>query len=291
MLHRFRAQFGTAGMVVAIVALVAALAGGAYAASGALNGKQKKEVTKIAKKYAGKPGAPGAAGPAGPKGDAGPAGSNGTNGTNGKDGTSVTGVAATAGECSAGGVKYTSASGTNIVCNGENGTTGFTETLPSGKTETGTWAMGPIVRDDVNFPGNGQGILIPISFPIPLAAPLEACAYNFGTSEFEGQCQVHVILANGKEVNAAFEEIADSPFCPGDVAEPDAEPGNFCLYIGKEEHIKIYTFNHTQGSFWNPATGEQGVATSGLALEVIRGAATPASEKVLGMGTWAVTAE
>jgi hypothetical protein len=108
-IRAIREPFGKAGLTVAICALVLAMVGGAYAA-GALSGKQKKEVEKIAKKYAGKTGSAGSQGPAGP------AGAKGDTGTNGKDGTNGT--------------------------NGKEGTIGFTETLPSGKTETGTEGSG-----------------------------------------------------------------------------------------------------------------------------------------------------
>jgi hypothetical protein len=144
MFERIHQKLGTAGFIISIVALVAALGGGAYAASGALTGKQKKEVEKIAKKVGGKPGPAGAQGPAGPagapgaKGDAGTAGTNGTNGTNGTDGAP-----------------------------GAPGLTGFTETLPSGKTETGAFVAGPY----------GEGVIAtraPISFAIPLELPAAA---------------------------------------------------------------------------------------------------------------------
>lgn len=45
-----------------------------------------------------------------------------------------------------------------------NGKTGFTETLPEGKTETGVWAFG-IERS--------ESVLISISFPISFSIPLE----------------------------------------------------------------------------------------------------------------------
>ena len=61
------------------------------------------------------------------------------NGKDGAAGQSVTGAAIAAnGACGKKtGVKYTLGATTN-VCNGEDGETGFTETLPLGKTETGT---------------------------------------------------------------------------------------------------------------------------------------------------------
>jgi hypothetical protein len=150
--------------------------------------------------------------------------------------------------------------------------------------------MGPISAE-VNFPLQGEPVLVPVSFPIPLAAPLEVCEFNFETEEFVGQCQIHIILENGKELNAAFEEVEESPFCPGSVEEPLAEPGNLCFYTGKEEHTRIYTLSPNNGSFLNPATGEQGASTAGLELEVLRNSEHPAVEHIQAFGTWAVTAE
>jgi hypothetical protein len=190
MLQRLHQKLGTASFIISIVALVVALGGGAYAASGGLSGKQKKEVEKIAKKYAGKPGA---AGVPGTKGDAGTPGGNGTNGSPGVAGTSVTTAAATVAECPSGGVKVMSASPATKVCNG---TTGFTETLPSAKTETGTWAAGPY----------GSGVIatkVPFSFPIPLAETVKVTFVKSGTGP------------------AA---------CPGTHEAPVAEPGNLCVY-------------------------------------------------------------
>jgi hypothetical protein len=159
-IRAIREPFGKAGLTVAILALVFAMVGGAYAAKGALTGKQKKEVEKIAKTEAkkfvitstsqikpsvlessgpkatasakgkqgkqgkqGKTGKTGPQGPAGATGPAGPQGAKGDTGANGKDGANGTnGKEGLEGKA------------------GKNGTTGFTEMLPSGKTETGTWA-------------------------------------------------------------------------------------------------------------------------------------------------------
>jgi hypothetical protein len=156
MLQRIHGRLGTAGFVISIVALVAALGGGAYAASGGLTGKQKKEVEKIAKKYAGKPGTPGAAGglgPAGAKGDAGAAGAAGAAGKEGSQGKQG--------------------------LQGAPGQTGFTETLPAGKTETGTWsALIPATT-------SARESDVAISFPIPL--PKAGKAFEFSEAQVEGE--------------------------------------------------------------------------------------------------------
>jgi len=215
-----REPFGTAGLIVACVALIAALAGGAYAASGGLTAKQKKEVKKIAKQFAGKPGAPGATGPAGApgaKGDTGAAGSAGTNGTDGSDGTNGTngtngvspiGTAFTGEQngCKEGGVKFVGANAT-VACNGVKGETGFTDTLPAGKTETGTWALGP----------HDEATVVPVSFTIPLAEAPEA---------------LHFVNLEGKEQTAEGETPVTPVNCLGSAENPTAAPGQVCVYEG-----------------------------------------------------------
>jgi hypothetical protein len=208
MLHRIRDRFGTAGLAVAVIALVAALAGGAYAASGGLTGKQKKEVKKIARTEAkkfqgtGPQGPKGDTGAQGAKGDAGAKGENGSAGSPGANGKSVevgaTGPSGACGELGGAKVQVTGEPATaQEVCNGE---TGFTSTLPSEQTETGTWW----------FQGNGKGLnaseqASAISFPIPLAA------------------------ADAAGMEAYF---APNTECPGTVNKPEAEPGALCIYKG-----------------------------------------------------------
>ena len=191
-----REPFGKAGLIVAILALLLAMGGAAFAAGG-LSGKEKREVQKIAKRVAGKPGVQGPAGPTGKSGSSGAIGAEGTNGVG------VTTTAASKGECAAGGIKVTSASGNSKVCNG---TTGFTETLPSGQTETGVFSTGFQTEAEYTY-------FAALDFPIPLAAPLEEGHTFFVTSEEE--------------------EGATAPAgCPGSVEEPSAEPGDLCIYQG-----------------------------------------------------------
>ncbi|HEY5942024.1 MAG TPA: hypothetical protein VIT89_04095 [Solirubrobacterales bacterium] len=182
------------------MALVAAMAGGAIAASGALTGKQKKEVEKIAKKYAGKPGAAGAAGPAGPagaKGDTGAAGVAGKDGATGPAGSQgATGPQGPAGS------------------QGPAGQTGFTETLPAGKTETGVWGVGPLA------PGAAPPLapikyFFPISFPIPLKTAPEV-----------------VIVKPEEESKPGCPGRGGGTFEEGYVpTTPMADPGKLCIYM------------------------------------------------------------
>ncbi len=94
---------------------------------------------------------------------------------------------------------------------GAPGATGFTSTLPTGKTELGTWGgnMGA---------STSSPYYIAISFNIPLAA---APAIN--------------VIAVGGASTAA---------CPGTVGAPAAASGNICIY---EAHLSagttMFTFN------------------------------------------------
>jgi hypothetical protein len=199
-----RDRLGIPGLL-AIVALVFAMAGGAWAAKGGgLTAKQKKQVQKIAKKYAGKPGAPGAIGPAGPAGPPGPAGPAGANGVDGDDGVGVTTstFSGSKGSCNneQGGIEVKSASGTTLVCNGQPWAVGGT--LPSGETLTGPWMMA------------AGDTIVPLTFNIPLAAPLESA-------------NVHYVTA--KEINEE-EGQQPPPACQGTAKEPEAAVGHLCVY-------------------------------------------------------------
>lgn len=221
MFSRIHRQFGTAGLVVSIIALIAALSGGAWAAQSGLNGKQKQEVKKIAKKSGkpgkqgpqgtpgakGDPGAPGAAGAPGEKGAKGDQGIPGIQGIQGPAGAAGKSVEVESfdgqlepgdGPCDEfGGVEVKVEDSTDpaaIVCNGESG---FTDTLPPGKTETGAWGASV---------GAGEFTPAPISFAIPLAEEVDA------------------------EVRAL--NATPNANCPGTAAAPDAAPGWLCVYLG-----------------------------------------------------------
>ena len=270
MFSSFRDRFGTAGLVVAIMALVIALVGTAYAAS-KLNSTQKKEVEKIAKKFAGKPGAPGAPGA---KGDTGAAGSNGSNGTNGKDGTSAQATSFTGSKtvgsvkCTEGGVVVKSASPETAICNGKEGEPGVIhpgETLPSSATETGSWTA-TVVETEL-----GPSALIPISFPIPLAAPISSGGGHYVAKE-KAACEA----LSEPEKAQCLAALAEN--CPGTAAEPAAKAGNLCLY----EAVNV---GATFQNFLDPGAGfASGIARTGTV------AAFGGELKKFAYGTWAVTA-
>lgn len=306
--------------ILALVALVFATTGGAYAASGSggsgshatANVAKSKKKSKQ-KSSAGKPGprgpagpagatgsagatgAAGAQGPAGPagapgtKGDAGAAGTDGNDGTNGTNGTNGKSVVvagnATTGECASGGKLYEveGSAVKNKVCNG---TTGFTETLPSGKTETGAW--GATLRSE-----GAHAVDAPVSIPIPLATAPKLIFVNM----MEG-----VEFFEGTELEELLEEAAEHG-CPGFTAEgvPEAEPGNLCVYGDFMSNMgpSASGFARTKlpsgpdqvfaGGGYTPKPGGSGRSLG----------AGPAGTTLLmqcstyceGMGGWAVTAE
>jgi hypothetical protein len=266
MFDSLRRRFGVPG-VIAVIALVAALVtGGAYAASGGFTSKQKKEIEKIAKKVAGKPGAPGAPGANGTNGAAGAKGETGTNGTNGKSVT-VTTINSGGSKCEgrAGAeVKQEGAGSGTAVCEGSPWTVGGT--LPSKKSETGTWNI-----SQLNIPVTTIERLGAVSFPIPLAAPVKAVYINAAETASEAEPE-----------GCRWKEHATNPN-----SRPEATlPGILCVFTQLEvlEHASFFLLQ-------SPGKGEAGKAgPTGVYLgyEVEGEPATPAV--VDEDGVWAVTA-
>jgi len=275
-ISRIHQRLGTAGFVISIVALIAALGGTAFAAA-KLNSTQKKEVTKIAqteaKKYAGKTGPAGpagsngtngATGPEGKQGPEGKEGPKGNTGNTGNAGTSAKGTSFTGEKtvgsvtCKEGGIKVTSAEPETAVCNGEKGQTGFTSTLPSGKTETGTWGI------VVPKTGNEVEPIVPISFPIPIAQADES-AFYFTAAEVEAG------------------EFGSSG-CHWELGKPGARPesrtaGTLCIF---EEFGENLSFSFIQ----SPGVGA-GYGPSGTFLHL----STTSTHLANAIdGVWAVTA-
>jgi hypothetical protein len=177
----------------------------------------------------------------------------GASGTNGVNGESVTVGKASASECKEGGAKLSNASGSAKACNGEKGVIHPGETLSQGATETGAWALGYVAALTSN-----HTVLVPISFPVPLSAPLD-------------EEHVHYLEAGA----------SSTAECPGSAVEPKAAEGNLCVYFGagrEATHLEIFNPGHA-------GTLEGGAATSGAALWV-----GVANVGAWGQGTWAVTA-
>jgi hypothetical protein len=270
----------TPATVIASLALVFAMTGGAYAASKYLITSTKQISPKVLKQLKGAKGAngapgaagaTGAAGPGGPAGPTGPGGPSGGNGANGKDGVSVTSAAVptTSATCAhQGGSEFSSVSGKTTACNG---TTGFTKTLPKGETETGTWSF---------FVQPEGHAFAPITFNIPLAGT--QCEVSTGPPPVFEEMGICGGTASGHGKNVHFIEGASTNECPGSAAEPQAKPGNLCIYKG-------VLVNATLGAIDRPSNpfGAPGADTAGVVLGFVAEATAPN----VGSGTWAVTAE
>jgi hypothetical protein len=246
-------RLGTAGFVLSILALCLALTGGAFAASKYVT---KKEAEKIAKKQAQKyansnPGAPGANGTNGTNGTDGangkdgisPTGTafsgnangcteggvkfeganttvacNGVKGANGNPGTSVTNTTLNSGDthCPQGGAEFKvgTTGAATYACNGQ---TGFTDTLPKGKTETGLWT--------VTIPPSAAFEATTVSFNIPLANTPQVVMVPAGEEEeFETECP------------------------GGSFAEPAAAEGYVCFFTETAAPLLPFaTLAHPQG--------------------------------------------
>jgi hypothetical protein len=122
--------------------------------------------------------------------------------------------------------------------------------LPEGETETGAWGFGIVSNSEIQT--------VPVSFNIPLeTAPV-----------------IHVIQENGKEKTGGGE--IDQPACPGEVAEPAADPGTLCLYTEKEVNIAFPGY---------PDPSFTKSFTTGAAIGIV-----PSATGSRAFGTWAVTA-
>jgi hypothetical protein len=294
--------------LLAFLALVFAVTGGAFAASDHAGGgsspgakatasttlatiaKSKAKAKVGPRGPAGPKGATGATGPAGAAGPAGPAGGigpqgpqgpAGTNGTNGTNGESVTLAKASGSECPEGGAKLSTTSSHQPVCNGKEGSPWtLGGTLPSGKTETGTWGISALaghyeVEPAPGFKQKLNFAYAPISFPIPLKAPASGQALPKG--------HVHIIAPGAKGVGGGT--------CPetSSLSKPEAEPGNLCIFQSEPGESGLRRFNIGVIEANDPETGnEEEASTTGTVLEI-----RPQEEEkpVSAYGTWAVTAE
>lgn len=232
---RRRVTFANVAMTIT---LVFAMSGGAYAASKYLitSTKQiKPSVLSALKGKTGPAGPAGAMGASGPAGGAGPQGPAGPAGAAGKEGP----AGATGKEGSPGKEGKAGKEGSPWTASG---------TLPSGSSETGVWGVNQVAED------NSQ-LEIPISFTIPLAAPLDAA-------------HVHLI---------EFGEPTPSG-CSGSQAEPGAEPGNLCIWGG--------VLGSSLSSFItsNVESGSSGAGKNGVILEDLA-----PIKSAFGRGEWVVT--
>jgi hypothetical protein len=168
-----------------------------------------------------------------------PAGATGATGTTGASGTQ--GPAGTAGANGANGINGT---------NGTNGATGspgpFPDTLPSGKTIRGAYAL--------SGPGTASAETA-ISYVWPLASAPAVVRVPLGGPNPAG--------------------------CPGTPANPTANPGYLCIYVG----VQSSNTNFAQLNFFNPANGISSSSLQGVVVYA-NGLAPGYWESE---GTWAVT--
>jgi hypothetical protein len=249
MLLRIRKRL-TYTNVALTIGVVFAMSGGAFAATHVkfIITSTKQIKPSVLKQLQGNAGPAGTTGAQGPQG---PTGAKGENGTPGAAG--VKGEKGEKGERGEKGEK------------GTKGESGFTEVLPSKRTETGTWSFA--------VPTAGL-VRIPMSFAIPLSAGLNG---GFGPSEPEKN-QVHYINASGEEENFGITG-RHSTQCLGTAEAPTAEPGNLCVYT--KTLIKGVPLEDPVSS---PESGSVGGGTTGAMLNI------SAEAEGYGWGTWAVTA-
>jgi|SRR6476469_154974 len=275
MFSTLRTRFGIPG-VISVIALVFAMFGGAYAASNSSGGgkatasKAKKgpRGPKGPKGDTGPAGLAGPQGPAGAKGDAGPKGDAGTPGANGLSVTNTTVLTSSATCNHLGGTEFKVGPGSpTTACNGKEGEEGpegspwtVNGTLPEGATETGLWTFGSTV-------GEPEGVRAPISFPIPLTAPIPTA-------------NVHYISQTGEEKTSPTQEVP-STICQGTVSAPTAPPGHLCVYERSMSGGSTIVYNESILNLENSS----GTSTMGAQLLVL----FPPAETV-GIGSWAVTA-
>jgi len=289
----------TPSTAIALLALVFALTGGAFAASthnGSAGAKATASTAHATTAKAKSKTKPGARGPAGPKGATGATGAAGPAGATGPaGGTGPAGPQGPAGTNGTNGEKGETGSQGPQGNPGANGTTGFTKTLPSGETETGTFSVS--FNENVNTSKYGvEGV--PISFSIPLATGLGA----------EGVHYVAAGLCAGL-TGAPLEECEEQhkllkEDCPGSAEAPTAANGNLCVYEGgtrlPEEGSfpyaippicapsKVY-INCSEGKGKGP--GANGAGTSGAVMEVqYYGPEEETGTGAVMDGSWAVTA-
>jgi hypothetical protein len=263
MFQRLRKHL-TPSTAIAFIALVFALTGGAFAASSNGGGSGAKATASVSRAGSNiattakkKPAPKGKAGPRGPAGKTGATGATGATGPAGATGPG--GPAGPAGATGpAGGTGPTGATGAAGAkgAPGTNGTTGFTKTLPSGETETGTWAGYKAANNAPN-----ELAIDAISFPIPLSvAPKAVTKIKIGEP---------VVLP-----------------CKGSAEKPEAEPGNLCVFEGEKGFTNQGLHLYSTASVTSAPAG-----TTGAEILLLTKTPTTVGEAATGEGTWAVTAE
>jgi len=219
MFSKLRGRLTYTNVLLTLV-LVFAMTGGAYAAGKYAITSTKQISPKVLKTLTGKTGPAGKEGSPGKDGAPGKEGPAGKDGAPGKEGPAAKeGPQGPQGEPGPTGPQGPTGPAGKEGAAGKNGTTGFTKTLPTGETETGTWST--------RFEKVAEGsVLSAISFAIPLKIGLEEGHAHYVASE---PCKG----MEGSALSACEgEEKELEKFCPGSAATPRAASGNLCLYQG-----------------------------------------------------------
>jgi hypothetical protein len=275
--------------VAMTLALVLAMTGGAYAAGKFVITSTKQIKPSVIAQLKGKNGAPGPVGTVGANGKdgapgpQGPAGKDGANGETGKEGPA--GKEGATGKQGATGKE------------GPKGTTGSPwvagGTLPSEKTETGSWSLGQV--SEGALPTNR--INVSISFPIPLEKEIDGsgCVLFGSPPAFFGPCHTHFINPKGKEVVFNVETEKGEELTPtgcgsaltpaGSAANPRANPGELCVYAASTEKLGPNKAPWIRKQSEAPGVGPSGASTAGALLNF-----ESLEKEAQANGTWAVTA-
>jgi hypothetical protein len=222
-MHRIRGSLTYANVMVTILAVVVLGGGTAYAVtelpkeSIGTKQLQRGAVTPAKLSAAARAAKIGRQGPAGPQGQQGPAGTAGAAGKTGEPGPPGP----------------------------------LLETLPSGMTLRGNYAVAGVAKEEFNRALEG------ITFQIPLAAAPAS----------------HLIQEGG----------ASTTECPGSATNPRAAPGNLCLYENFHENVRPGSDCASGGGRGNPC----GTATRFGATVFIE---AEGENSFFTEGTWAVTA-
>lgn len=259
--RKLKGRLGAPGVIAILALCLAVGGGGAWAAkSGFKITKLSQIKPSVQKQLQGQVGPAGPQGPAGAKGDKGDTGEKGDTGSPGAPG--APGSPGTAGKsvevtteakganCTQGGVKVKveGAASEKFVCNG---LTGFTKTLPSGETETGSWAVVP------GEPGEERSQSVSLQFNIPLENVIPEANVEYVTTP--------------------------TASCPGSALTPTAAKGHLCVYERRAtETVELVSIGDPSAAenFGLPAPG---AGKTGAILSVL-------FYKGNAYGTWAVTA-
>ena|ERR1700722_8751764 len=283
MFSKLRGRLTYTNVLLTLV-LVFAMTGGAYAAGKYAITSTKQISPKVLKTLTGKTGSAGKEGPVGKEGVPGKEGPAGKDGAPGKEGPAgKDGTPGPHGEPGLTGPQGPTGPAGKEGAAGKNGTTGFTKTLPSGETETGTWSatIATVESEKAN-------VVSPISFPIPLKLALTAtqvhyvpdCENSEGTKLAECEAAVKVVE---KE-------------CPGSAELPKAAAGgNLCVYEGfvrePEAEGSQLPSVHFGEATRKGVTGGFGAGSYGAIMTIsYEGPAPEPSSPILMLGSWAVTA-